>query len=589
MKKISLLILLTVLSLSSTIVVAQNLNDDPLQVKANLNAYEIHPGQAVELALDLTLPKGFHAYEDQFKIEALAPEELFFGKYTVSPLVSFYDKFSKKQRDGIAETGKLFVQFDWPLKTPFDEQNLKLQLTYQACSETVCLFPKIKEISVPVKILRSSNDENKITGPISLIDSTFYEVLSKGLGWTLLFVFLAGFLTSLTPCIFPMIPITLAVLGRGSSGRSRMQNFSISLSYVLGLSVTYSLLGLLAASTGAIFGSFFNSPFFLTALVILFFALSLSMYGAFELQTPLFLQKRLQSKSSNRGLFGAFLAGLFAGLVASPCVGPVLVGILAFVAKTQDLFMGFTLLFVFSLGLGSLFIILGLTNHASRYLPKSGPWLESVKFFFGTIMLAVALYYASILLPIRWWHALTGLCLITLASIFGAFLNANTARPIQLLRKGLMLLLFFVGVSQVIWAVFDISKLQSSSNTEVSSAENEIQWQPYQDSILSFAQKEQKPVVIDFFADWCVACKELESKTFTSSEIIKFKDQIIWLKFDATKDSKELDILREKYEIQGLPHVVFINSKGEWQKDLTLNGFEEAADFKKRLLKISVK
>jgi thiol:disulfide interchange protein DsbD len=172
-----------------------------------------------------------------------------------------------------------------------------------------------------------------------------------------LFVFAIGLLTSLTPCIYPMIPITIAVLGKEAHARSRWQNILVSICYVLGIGVTFSALGVFAASTGALFGSFMSSAWVLGFVCLVFFAMSLSMFGLFEIQAPQFLRDGILSHLHLHGYLGAFVSGLLAGVVASPCVGPVLVGVLTFVAQTQSLWLGFWLLFTYALGMGVLFLV----------------------------------------------------------------------------------------------------------------------------------------------------------------------------------------------------------------------------------------
>ncbi len=416
-------------------------------------------------------------------------------------------------------------------------QKFLLSVTYQACTDTFCLFPKATDVEVHFKAVNTSTQEQS-TG---FFQKSFKDVYAQGLVWTFLFVFVFGFLTSFTPCVYPMIPITLAILGREAHARSRMQTFLVSLTYVAGIAFTFSALGIFAASTGMLFGSFMSSPWVLGFIAIVFFVMALSMFGYFELEAPRFLRDGVLSHLKLHGYIGAFISGLLAGIVASPCVGPVLVGVLTFVAQTKDVWLGFWLLFTYAFGMGLIFLALGLSTSATKLLPKAGGWTNKIKVFFAVLLLGASLYYLDQLL-------------LTSKLIKNSFFSVSTYTEAMKTRKGFALDL--------------------------------IDWRKYSDDVLAEAQKAGKPVIIDFRADWCAACIEMEEKTFTHQGIQLLSRQFVMIKFDATNGSPELEKLKERFKIVGLPTIVFISAKGQWLEPLTLTEFEAAGPFEERMRRV---
>ncbi|MGZ3796323.1 MAG: protein-disulfide reductase DsbD family protein, partial [Pseudobdellovibrionaceae bacterium] len=504
-------------------------NPDPLLTEPSLSLYEWNPGQSGELNIKLKLPQGYHAYEDMFRLTLLEPDGFKISDFKLKPVHEFYDKFTKKTRRGVEESSTLTAHLEAPLKFQKASTHLVVELTYQACSATFCLFPVTKRIQTPCKLI-GAPDEPKLEAPSTPVTPAipsksffsadyFSEMLNKGGLIIFLLAFLAGILTSFTPCIFPMIPITLAILGDHSESRSRRENFLISWIYVLGIATTYSSLGVVAASSGTLFGASLGNPYVLSFICIVFLAMALSMYGLYDLQMPAWVRQKFGGKVStgNRHLT-IYLTGLFAGIVASPCVGPVLVTILAYVATHQSKILGFFLLFTYALGLGLIFIILGLSNQFTRLLPRSGVWMNAIKFILGSLMLSAFYYYLSLLIPARAFDALLGLGLIAVASVFGAFSPAKN--PSQGLHKGLMITLLLIGSGYLSLGVFNLRPLIEQRFISEAGVDKfqQLNWQPFKEELLQKAVQEKKPVIIDFWAEWCAACHELEQFTFSNAE-----------------------------------------------------------------------
>lgn len=616
-----------VLSLAESPALARSLDqvsEDPLQIQAALKPRSLDPHQVAEVELRLTLPDNYKAYEDQFHLELESPVTFKLSQFHISPIHEFYDDFSKRRRRGMIGEATLKAPIEAPAQVPA-EGLIRLTLTYQACTKTYCLFPinrtvEIGFVSATAPALKEAQGL-PATGMAEkgFLSQSFAEVFEKGLLWTFAFVFLAGILTSFTPCVFPMIPITLAVLGRDSHARTKWQSVVLSHAYVLGIAVTYALLGLVAASTGALFGSFMNSPWVLGTVCLVFFLMALSMLGVFDLEAPPAVQKALDRFTHYGGPVGAFLTGAVSGLVASPCVGPVLVAILTYVAQTQNLWLGFWLLFVFALGMGQLFLVIGISTNLTKKLPRSGPWLEGVKKFFGVLMLGVFYYYLSLLMPARWFEVLLGLGFVALGIFLGLSFQKPLTRWTRALR-GLCLAMVLFGVLLMGSGALDVrppggpagvsgllGALRKSGEPGLSECgpagvdpagspdvctigpdpRSLLPWQALTEKGLDEAKALRRPVVIDFWADWCAACKELEGLTFPDPKVQEALAAFERFRFDATKDSEELERYRKRFKIVGLPWVVFIDADGRWREDLTLIGFEKAELFLERLGKVT--
>lgn len=569
---------------------------DPLLVEVRSEPGEWNVGQAGRLVISMKLPAKYHAYEDKFALEILEPDGFLVAPAKVAPVHEFYDKFSKKTRRAVSERSEMIVNIEAPARWADGARDqMVLHLTYQACSDSFCLFPTTKTITTPLRLIhaKTANAPEQVAAPkptsvSSLLSSeNLTALLGTNLFLSLLLVFIAGILTSFTPCIFPMIPITLAVLGHHAESRTRAQNFLLSLSYVHGIALTYSLMGVLAASSGAVFGASLGNPWIVGAVCVLFFVMALSMYGLFEIQVPAFLRNTLGTKRATPGYLGAFVTGMIAGVVASPCVGPVLVTILAWVATSGSKVYGFILLFTYAMGLGLIFLFLGVFTEFRRRLPRSGPWLETIKFILGSLMLGAFYYYLGLLLPARWHDGALGIGLVTLGSLAGAHRPLKGTTALQKIQKGFAQALLAIGIGYFALAAFDLRPAlnQKMIDPSQSTAAAGFDWQPYSDAAIEQAKKDHKPVLIDFWADWCAACHELEENTFPDKRVRALAGGFVALKYDATSDSPQLRELKAKWKIQGLPTVLFINPNGVWLETLTLTEFETPDRFASRMEK----
>jgi len=400
--------------------------------------------------------------------------------------------------------------------------------------------------------------------------------LARGSWLAFLIVFLGGILTSFTPCVYPVIPLTIGYIG-GSAGGNPFKGFVMSLWFVLGIAATYSALGLGAAATGGAFGQAVQSPWVGGGVAAIVFAMGLSMAGLFDIQVSSGVASRLGG--ARTGWLGPLLMGFATGLIAAPCVGPVLIVLLTWVATTGSLFLGFWLLFVFALGLGLLFIVLGTFSGAIASLPGAGTWMVGVKRFFALVLFGMAFYFLGRVVP-QWATAmLSGATLLVCASAWGAFHplpEGAGARPGIL--KGLLLLVWLVGALNLLAGLaggFAPDLLPRAGGTAAVQSVAEPEW--IRDDAAGFASARESgtPVMMDFWAEWCAACKELDHETYNQPEILALAARFTSIKMDVTERNDTNRALLERYQVRGMPTVIFFDSDGRELE--RFSGFKDAA------------
>lgn len=483
--------------------------------------HKLEQGSNGTLSIQIHIQEGYKAYIDQFK---LSSPHIQFGRLNIHPQYEFHDSFSKRKRLLTMKNANISSQFT--VHTLPSQRALPITLRYQVCTASFCYLPKTLQLTWNTPILKETMEKDTLWN-FELSSMAWEEKISTFLAkknWVVLFfiVFLSGILMSLSPCVLPLIPITLSVLGL-SHTHTMWRKLFFSLLYSLGISTTYALLGVFAAMTGTLFGNLLSHPLFLAFFGVIFLLSSLSLTDLFPITTPGAILNRIP-KIKKQNSIGAYLSGVIAGLIASPCVGPVLVGVLSFVAQTQNILLGFALLFVLAQGLSLLTITVALvgTHKFSRW-SSSPKLMKTAKFLLSITFLVGSLYFFYPLMK-----------------------QLYPARP----------------------------PLTMTTPSPL--------WQPYTDTIVKKTLYE-KPIVIDFYADWCAACVQMDQITFKDSKILNFKEHFLWLKVDGSKDSPFFREVSKKYQVFGLPTLIFISKNGDLQKDMTLNGFENPTQFKQRL------
>lgn len=389
-------------------------------------------------------------------------------------------------------------------------------------------------------------------GPTS--DLGLGRLLAHGSSLALAVAFVGGVLTSLTPCVYPLIPITVSVFGAKRSA-SRAQAMALSGLYVLGLATTYSALGVAAALTGKAFGSVLQSPWAVAGVAALFTGMALSMFGVFELRLPASLQRRL-SRFGGAGPAGSYSMGLAAGLVAAPCTGPVLASALTYVASRGSVAFGLAIMFAYALGIGLLFFLIGAFAVS---LPKSGPWMVAIKSVFGVALLATGAVFLQSAFPATKSlfstsrHALVAAAAAAAVGVLIGSIQASFSGPsLEKLGKALGLVLTVGGITYAIGTAGAVGRASI----------DEIPWLHDEPRALALAEAEGRPVVIDFGADWCAACHELDHTAWADPRVREQVKGFVAVKVDGSTEDAAFLAAVEKYRVMGLPTVIFIDAHG---------------------------
>jgi thioredoxin:protein disulfide reductase len=484
---------------------------------------------------------------------------------------------------------------------PTDTLSIRAVITYQACDNEKCLLPDSQEVFIPVPV--SSPEAAVDLAHSDIFDAIDFASLAtpthadsnaavagtakgegrgggslasaiarRGLWFGFVLVFLGGLALNLTPCVYPMIPITVSYFGGQSRGRSR-QTVGLALLYLLGMATMYSALGLIAAFTGSLFGSALQNRFVLMAIALVMIALAMSMFGYYEIRIP----ERLAgvAGTAKQGRMGSFLMGLTVGIVAAPCIGPFVLGLLTFVGEQGSLLLGFSLFFVLALGLGIPFVVLAVASGSIRRLPKSGEWMEWVRRLFGVVLLAMAAYFLRTVLGDHIYYAILGALLVIGGVTLGFVSRVQSSSLLFVAFRRL------VGVAAPLYGLYMAlapGHILGRPHTTATA------WVPYAETALARAAADGRPVVIDFSADWCMPCKELEHKTFSQQEVINATRNVVTMKADLTQHGNaDVRALRKRYDIRGVPTIVFIDSHGKERSDLRAVQFIDKDEFLRRL------
>lgn len=585
-------LLLTIPVLTAT---AQN---EPFKVSVSTANKDIHAGTGFDLDVNFKIAPEHFLYKDKVRVEIEPIEGFIIGKAVYPKAVVKHDQFLEKDIEIYKKNVTLSQKITISEGVIPGKLELKMKVFYQGCKAETCFFPKSKDVVFAINVLAVDNSSaqtvNNVDGDESDATKSSFEktIERRGLFGALIFAFIAGIGVSFTPCIYPMIPITVAIVG-GQTGNKPIRGFYLSLVYVLGISVVYSALGVVAASTGALFGSAVNSPWVVGVVAFIFTALAFSMFGVYELQLPTGMAEKFGGKKKGSGIIGIFFMGLISGTVASPCVGPVLVSLLVFIASSGSKVLGFWLLFVFSWGMGLLLIAVGTFSGALNVLPKSGAWMVMIKKILGLLLLGAAFYYIKGIVPETIFVVSFGVFLITVG-IFSGGLDRLVTESTVLLRVkksfGILCIIFgiYFLVGTLLMKGLILGPLTFSqpngnndqSNIAAKSNGSKIEWLVSESEGVQLAKENSKPVMIDFWAEWCSVCKKLEKKTLYDADVIKKSKNFVNIKVDCTNvDDPEIKGLWSKYGIVGLPTIIFIDKNGVVLRNKSVIGFVNPSKF----------
>jgi thiol:disulfide interchange protein DsbD len=392
-----------------------------------------------------------------------------------------------------------------------------------------------------------------------------------------LMVFAAGFLASLTPCVYPVIPIVMGFVGGRSQGR-RLKGFVLSLFFVLGLSLVYSVLGVVAAKTGSLIGVSFQNPVVVIAIAAVFIVMGLSLAGLFTIPVPAWISARA-SQGHRSEYLGALIVGGVSAVIAAPCVGPVLIALLSWIVQSGNVILGFWLTFVFSLGMSIIFILAGTFSGAIASLPRGGGWMSVVKYFFSALLIAGGIFFLGNILPSWLDLMLWGAYLVGLAVAAGLFRPQREGEVGPVLVRTAIVLLFLTGA--VIFTrglagrFFPAAAPAAAPAAE--SAATKLPWLGDLAAGREAARSGDKRLLVDAWAEWCAACRELDEKTFSRPEVREALAGFVLVKLDFTRRSEANDKLKRELGIIGMPTVILFDPQGKEIR--RFSGFIEAREF----------
>lgn len=555
--------------------------------------------RANEITLSWIIQPGYYLYKNKFEFSVDGPIQIGTPRFPSGMLTE--DEYF----------GEVEVYYDYvEVKIPFsraspNEVNVQLDAYYQGCKVDSICYPLInvtRDLGIPASnVFDASAPSGSTPFMVSEQDRLASIIMNYPL-WAVLGIFYGlGLLLSFTPCVLPMVPILSGLIAGQGANVTPARGFMLSLSYVMGMSVTYTGAGALAAIAGGQIQAIFQQPWILTLFAGLFVILSMAMFGVFQLQIPAPIQNRLTNlaNSQKNGTFiGVAIIGALSALIVTTCVAPPLVATLAVIGQSGDVLRGSSALFFLSLGMGSPLLLVGAS--AGKLLPKVGPWMNMVRASFGVMMLGLAIWMMERILPGSITLALWAL----LVFLTGVFLGAFEALPkspssTQRLGKGLGLLACLYGALMIIGATLGgnnpLNPIPQGTLFAGSTNNASISYLPFQ-SIDSVAELEEAlldasntgtPVMVDFTADWCVACKEYERYTFPDTTVIAALDPFMLLQIDVTDNNDDDQALLEYFSSFGPPTIAFFDRQGQELEAYKLVGFVGAEEFSSHVLQVS--
>jgi thiol:disulfide interchange protein DsbD len=522
------------------------------------------------------LPAGYHITDlknNFFAVSALANDFAAVTRVVFPAGTPYGEERVFKGEFDVRVFLKILKAVTVPVKLDFD-------VSFQICQEfpeELCYPPDQSRVQVEIgPDFRSAGAATTGSSGEPLarrLENLIRGQLSRATFLLFVLVFAAGFLASLTPCVYPVIPIIMGYVGGRSSGK-KLKGFTLSLFFVLGLSLVYSLLGVIAAKTGSLIGISFQNPVVVIAIAAIFIVMGLSLAGLFSITVPAWISSKA-ARGHKSDILGAMMVGGVSAVIAAPCVGPVLIALLSWISQSGNVFLGFWLTFVFSLGMSVIFLVAGTFSGAIASLPRGGGWMSAVKYFFAALLIAGGIFFLGNILPSWLFLLIWGTYLVALAVALGLFRPQAEGGVKQVLARTVVVLIFLSGA--VLFYQGLSGRFFPATARQGEPAKETLPWLSNLAAGREKARVEKKPLLVDAWAEWCAACRELDEKTFSRPDVGAALRDYVLVKLDFTRKSEVNERLKKELGIIGMPTVILFDAQGAESK--RFSGFLAGEEF----------
>ena len=562
--------------------------------------FSAHALDAKAIEVNFAIADGYYMYRDKFRFTLDGPAGAKLGVPEMPAGIHKKDEFF-----GEIETYRKQVSIRIPVEAPA-ASTLQLTVRSQGCADIgVCYVPMDSKATIQLAALTGGSagsggapamsEASRSVQPaprFSLFASDRdIAALFEGSLWQVIVIFVGfGLLLTFTPCVLPMVPILSGIIAGEGKNLNKLRALALSLAYVLGMAVAYAAAGVAAAYSGSLLAAALQNPWVLGAFALVFVWLALSMFGFHDLQLPAFLHhhvSRAHQRLQGGRIASVAAMGVLSAVIVSPCVAAPLAGALLYISQTKDVALGGTALFAMALGMGVPLVLVGVSEGA--LLPKSGPWMDGVKKFFGVLLLAVAIWIVSPVIPVAVQMLLWAGLLVGSAMFLRAIdpLPANASGYARL-WKGAGVIALVAGVALLVGALAgnrDPLRPLAGLTAGAAPATQAAKWVP----VASLTELDQalralgRPVMLDFYADWCVSCKEMEAFTFSDPRVQAKMNGMLLLRADVTANDERHKLLLKRFSLFGPPGIIFFDSQGREIQGLRVVGYQDAERFLKTL------
>ena len=569
---------------------------DVLEIKPSFEPAALPGGSSTELHVLVEIGALYHLYEESAGVSVEFPAGGASAGMVRRPKgIMKIDSVSGERMSLYEGKQDFTATVSVPPDAKAGEIPVRILVDYQACTETLCFFPTqdtvltalVVDPAAPPVAAAAPTEPAPLTEGETQVSSeygAFARILGESLPTALGLLWVFGLIASFTPCVLPMIPITVRIITT-TSGGDRKKGVVLSIVYVLGIAATYVSLGVSAGVFGGLFGAYLGNPWVIWTLIVFFVALGLSSFGFYKVALPSGLQQKLNTAGGGASTVGVFVMGLAGGLIAAPCVGPVLAGLILWIGQEGSPALGALYMSVFSLGFGTLFLILGAGGNA--LMPKTGAWMVAVERVLGTLLFAGALYFLNQVVEPVTFAVVSGSLLVILGRWMAPGKD-EVETSFLLLRSGCGVLVTAIGLLAVLGTMATegwlLTRPLGIGGGALEQVHEGIAWQAADEGDVDAALAAGKPILIDFTADWCIACKELDKFTFSDPAVVQEAARFTAMQIDCTRSSEpSIKAIQARFAINSLPTVLLIDAQGAINHEVTVRGFVDAEEFLRRL------